>query len=276
MAHLLIIVLAAFIFAVVYSAFLARLMREYQLRTLIGRYPKRIYESARLALPFEQPFAELVNDVLPKKNAMKPYRKKLKKPSILKRWWQQLSKRPLTYDFVCSHYPATLGNLSEVARRKFGSDTGKTKELRQQAFDLYNAIMFSNTDLALRSVANSYRVMLDIEIPASGAFNSTPGVGSTCRQTLGTVESRLEHRDVFAAYIELISKAKTENLSQLNDVELIAYETIKTKLEAFFQSYVYPVEGTFIVDQLDDIKELVHFAVTEPRMDSRTVIEVFS
>lgn len=51
MAHLLIIVLGALIFAVVYSAFLARLMREYQLRTFIGRYPKRIYESCAFSVP---------------------------------------------------------------------------------------------------------------------------------------------------------------------------------------------------------------------------------
>ncbi len=273
MAHLLIIVLGALIFAVVYSAFLARLMREYQLRTFIGRYPKRIYESSRSAFPLEQTFAELVNDVLPKKNVMKPYRNRLEKPFILARWWQQLSNRPLTYDFVCSHYPATLGNLSEVARRKFSSDPGKTKELRRQAFDLYNAITFSNTDLALRSVANSYRVMLDIKIPASKDFDSTEEIGSKCRQTLEAVEARLEERDVFKAYVELISKA---NLRQLNDVELIAYESIKIKLEGFFQSYSYPFERTSIVDLLDDVKELVHFAITEPRMNSRTIVEAFS
>jgi hypothetical protein len=93
----------------------AALLREFNLRTTIASYPAEIYNSPDDTLGvIEKTFGRLYeDDIITRKKIVKSYYKGFALKKILQFLFRKA--RPLGYEFTSSHYPACLGNLSEVA-----------------------------------------------------------------------------------------------------------------------------------------------------------------
>ena len=149
MTNLLIFGIFFLVYILFCSIIFTFLLREFHLRNVISRYPNQI---AKATTTSSSDILLLLSKILT--DAISPRQKE----HIFQ------SRRPIGYDFVCNHYPATLGNLSEIARRKFGRDTQNLKYIQQQALILYTGLQFAKATLILNSMANTYRIMLDLGV----------------------------------------------------------------------------------------------------------------
>jgi len=243
MSNVIIFGICVAIYILLMSIFFTLLLREFHLKSVISRYPNEIAHA----------------DITSSANILLPLSKILNDTLIPQDEKQIFKMRPIGYDFVCNHYPATLGNLSEVARRKFSRDAQGLKYLQQQASNLYVGLQFTKAVVILNSVANTYRIMLDLDINKIG--DNHKQYSESYRKVLEKTKSRIEEYDIFKAYIELISlETQKDGLSKMNDYEIISFMTFKIWLESFFQSYQYPIDGSIIRKRIDSlIKQINSF-----------------
>ncbi|MBF0344884.1 MAG: hypothetical protein HQL06_11715 [Nitrospirae bacterium] len=250
------LIILLFVLLFIVLAFITSLLlREYNLRNVISRYPKDVFEGSS---SIEIPFMTMLNQIPPESNCLKPNHK-LKMLYKLKEFW--LFRKPLGYEFVSSLYAACIANLSEVARRELTQDETKIRILKEEARTLYEGIQFRRADCILNSVANTYRVMRDIEVRES---KSEHVMSNDFIRLLENVRFLLNESecDVFKAYIKLTSVENLRDktslyISDLNDGELIFYEKLKIKLKSFVYSFEYHTTEDSIKVSIKSITDLI-------------------
>jgi hypothetical protein len=273
------IIIALLFFASAYVVLvniLTYFLREFHLRNVISSYPKSVFQAREHSLAMiEKPFSELMNHISPRKPATKSYQRS----KFFSKIKSIAERRPLGFDFVASHYPASLGNLSEVARRKFTSDESRTDSIRIEAYNLYNALQHRDDLQILNSIANTYRLMKDVSLQ-DAEINQKIEIQAGFRKLLEKIREDIEALDVFRAYIDLISiendkSAMDLRLADFNDKELIAYATLKIRLESFFQSYSYPVDKKNIEEKLSDSRDLINYIINKSSISANYMIRNF-
>jgi hypothetical protein len=98
-------------------------------------------------------------------------------------------------------------------------------------------------------------------------------------KNLSKISGMINQGNVFNAYIELISmenikSKKNIGLSNLSDIQLIAYMKIKIKLESFIQAYEYPINQSSLKAKMDSIQILIKNAL-KTNLNYKNAIEQF-
>jgi hypothetical protein len=280
MSNLLIITFALSITFCFFVFLFAFFLREYHLRYLVSNYPDTVsktnsYDSLATVL---KPFSDIVLDAI-----VEPHSHKNNKRDLLSKYFRKYPmaydfiidkmnklkdffyKRPLAYDFISNHFPSALGNLSEVARRKFSRSPSDLDALRQQTRNLRIGLQYASAAIILNSMANIYRCMQDLPIKEK-TLSVDNQIQYSFNKKFSKIAAMINQGDVFNAYIELISIENTSSkknirLSNLSDIQLIAYMKIKIKLESFIQAYEYPVNQSVLRKKMDSIQTLIKNAL---------------
>ncbi|MCK9418236.1 MAG: hypothetical protein M0R70_02520 [Nitrospirae bacterium] len=243
------------------------------MRNIISIYPKKVFEASDNSLTLiERPFSDLLNEISLRKRS-----KSYQNVGLITKMKSFFERKPLGYDFVASHYPASLGNLSEVARRKITADSEVVDSIKHEAYNLYKGIQFNDSALILNSVANTYRCMKDFET-VDFETGIEIEINSQFYTLLKKVKKELDRLDIFKSYIELIALENNGILEELslanfNDKELIIYETLKIRLESFFQSFTYPIKEVMITKKIKECQELLNHIINSPALTSKFIVQ---
>jgi hypothetical protein len=270
----------------------AFLLREYHLRCLVSVYPDIVsktnsYDSLATVL---KPFSDIVLDAIVEPRSLKNKQRGLLKyfrkyprvydviSFIILKFKSFFYKRPMAYDFISNHFPSALGNLSEVARRKFSKSPSDLDALRQQSRNLRIGLQYASASIILNSMANIYRCMQDLPVKEKTLYVNSQILDSF-NKNLSKISGMINQGNVFNAYIELISmenikSKKNIGLSNLSDIQLIAYMKIKIKLESFIQAYEYPINQSSLKAKMDSIQILIKNAL-KTNLNYKNAIEQF-
>jgi hypothetical protein len=158
--------------------------------------------------------------------------------------------------FAFNQYPVVVissyGNISEVARRKFSTDSGMN-QLREAYENLSRSLLHNKYLRILKALADIYRVMYDKETPSSVQLE----MKILDLKTIEDILAKLKELDLVNAYIKL--RRFEDKLSEMSDIEIIIYGALRIRFERFIISYRYPIKTSLLEEEIYVLTKLLEF-----------------
>lgn len=165
--------------------------------------------------------------------------------------YRLFSSKYFAYNQFSVVYISSYGGISEVSRRKITSEGG-LKKLKKVREDLKNAVLNNEKSEIISGLANIYRFMYDID---KNEKIDSMRVGYLV-EALKEVSDHMIEKDLVNAYI--CWRAKESFLSEMSDMEIIIYGSIRLHLEKYIISYEYPVDAEYIESDIREFSYMLH------------------